>query len=81
MTETTSSTHADWSMPAAPRGGSWRLSGRVWPTLRDAPSDAEAVSHILMVRAGLVRQLAAGLYTIMPFGLRVIRRVEAIIRE
>ncbi|MFP5452010.1 MAG: proline--tRNA ligase [Thermoleophilia bacterium] len=81
MTQTTPSTPADWSMPAAPRGGSWRLSGRVWPTLRDAPSDAEAISHILMVRAGLVRQLAAGLYTIMPFGLRVIRRIEAIIRE
>lgn len=68
-------------MPAAPRGGSWRLSGRVWPTLRDAPSDAEAVSHILMIRAGLVRQLAAGLYTLMPFGLRVIRRIDAILRE
>ena len=61
--------------------GSVRLSGRLWPTLRDAPADAEAVSHILMVRAGLVRQLAAGLYTLLPFGLRSIRRVEAIIRE
>ena len=45
------------------------------------PADAEAVSHILMVRAGLVRQLAAGLYTLLPFGLRTIRRAEAIIRE
>ena len=70
-----------WRLPAAPLGGSVRLSGRLWPTLRDAPADAEAVSHILMVRAGLVRQLAAGLYTIMPFGLRVIRRIEAIVRE
>jgi prolyl-tRNA synthetase len=68
-------------MPPAPLGGSWRLSGRLWPTLRDAPADAEAASHILMVRAGLVRQLAAGLYTVLPFGLRVIRRIEAIIRE
>lgn len=68
-------------MPAGPRGDSWRMSGRVLPTLRDAPSDAEAASHILMIRAGLVRQLAAGLYTILPTGLRVMRRIEAIIRE
>jgi prolyl-tRNA synthetase len=70
-----------WRLPDAPIGGSVRLSGRLWPTLRDAPADAEAVSHILMVRAGLVRQLAAGLYTLLPFGLRSIRRAEAIIRE
>ncbi len=70
-----------WAMPAPPRGGSWRLTGRFWPTLRDAPADAEAVSHKLMVRAGLVRQLASGLYTILPLGLRVIKRVDAIIRE
>lgn len=70
-----------WVMPAAPRGGSWRLTGRFWPTLRDPPADAEAVSHKLMVRAGLVRQLASGLYTILPLGLRVIKRVDAIIRQ
>ncbi len=70
-----------WAMPAPARGGSWRLTGRFWPTLRDAPADAEAVSHKLMVRAGLVRQLASGLYTILPLGLRVIKRVDAIIRE
>ena len=71
----------DWVMAAAPRRGSWRLTGRFWPTLRDAPADAEAVSHKLMVRAGLVRQIASGLYTIMPLGLRAIKRVDAIIRE
>jgi prolyl-tRNA synthetase len=70
-----------WRLPDAPLGGSVRLSGRLWPTLRDAPADAEAISHVLMVRAGLVRQLAAGLYTLLPFGLRAIRRVEAIVRE
>jgi len=59
----------------------WRLSGRLWPTLRDAPADAEAVSHKLMVRAGLVRQLAAGLYSVLPMGLRSIARIEGIIRE
>ncbi len=79
--ETTPEAPEGWALPAAPVGGSLRLSGRLWPTLRDAPADAEAVSHKLMVRAGLVRQLAAGLYTFLPFGLRVVRRVEAIIRE
>ena len=71
----------DWVMASTPRRGSWRLTGRFWPTLRDAPADAEAISHKLMVRAGLVRQLASGLYSIMPLGLRVIKRVDAIIRE
>lgn len=70
-----------WSMPAAPYRGSWRLQGRFWPTVRDDPADAEAISHKLSVRAGLVRQLAAGLYTVTPMGLRVIARVESIIRE
>jgi len=73
-------THA-WRMPAAPRGGSVRLAGRFWPTLRDAPADAEAISHKLMVRAGLVRQLAAGLYSFLPFGLRSLHRVTEVIRE
>ncbi|MBJ7366648.1 MAG: proline--tRNA ligase, partial [Thermoleophilia bacterium] len=68
-------------MPAAPHGDSWRLEGRFWPTVRDDPADAEAVSHKLSVRAGLVRQLAAGLYTLTPIGLRVVAKVEAIIRE
>ncbi|MEW6583394.1 MAG: proline--tRNA ligase [Actinomycetota bacterium] len=70
-----------WAIAAGPTGGSWRLSGRLWPTLREDPADAEAVSHKLMVRAGLVRQLAAGLYTVLPLGLRVLQRVERIIRE
>ncbi len=74
------STHT-WRMPDAPRGGSVRLSGRFWPTLRDAPADAEAISHKLMVRAGLIRQLASGLYSFLPFGLRSLHRVTAIIRE
>jgi prolyl-tRNA synthetase len=82
VSEATSSPPAEgWRLPAAPLGGSWRLSGRLWPTLRDPPADAEAASHILMIRAGLVRQLAAGLYTILPLGLRAIHRIEAIIRE
>src|SRR3989442_14298755 len=51
------------------------------PRLREDPADAEAISHKLMVRAGLVRQLAAGIYLYLPVGLRVIEKVNAIIRE
>jgi len=58
-----------------------RLSGYFLPTLREDPADAEAVSHRLLLRAGLVRQLGAGLWTWLPAGYRVIKRVEAIIRE
>lgn len=50
-------------------------------TLKEAPSDAEVVSHRLMLRAGLIKRLAGGIYTWMPMGLRVARKVEAIIRE
>jgi prolyl-tRNA synthetase len=50
-------------------------------TLRETPADAEVVSHQLMLRAGMIRRLASGLYTWMPYGLRVLRKVEAIVRE
>src|SRR3982074_3747223 len=50
-------------------------------TLKEAPSDAEIVSHKLMMRAGLIKRLGSGIYTYMPMGLRVIRKVEAIVRE
>jgi len=50
-------------------------------TLRDTPSEAEIVSHQLMLRAGLIRRLASGLFTWMPLGLRVLRKVERIVRE
>ncbi|HKF82979.1 MAG TPA: proline--tRNA ligase [Solirubrobacterales bacterium] len=58
-----------------------RLSQTFLPTLKDAPADAEAVSHKLMVRAGLIRQLGAGLWSYLPAGWRAQRKVEAIIRE
>jgi prolyl-tRNA synthetase len=58
-----------------------RQSQTFIPTLKDAPADAEAVSHKLMVRAGLIRQMGAGLWTYLPAGWRVMRKVEAIIRE
>lgn len=50
-------------------------------TLKEAPSDAEIVSHKLMMRAGMIKKLGAGIYSYMPVGLRVIRKVEAIVRE
>ena len=50
-------------------------------TLKEAPADAEVVSHQLMLRAGLIKRLSAGIYSYMPMGLRVIRKVEAIIRD
>ena len=50
-------------------------------TLREAPADAEVVSHQLMMRAGMIKKLGAGIYNYMPMGLRVIRKVEAIVRE
>ncbi len=50
-------------------------------TLKEAPADAEVASHRLMMRAGLIKKLGAGIYTYMPMGLRVIRKVEAIVRE
>src|SRR3569833_2977242 len=50
-------------------------------TTKEAPSEAELVSHKLMLRAGLIKRLGSGLYTWMPLGLRVLRRVEAVVRE
>ena len=58
-----------------------RLSEYFLPTLREDPADAEALSHKLMVRAGLIRQLGAGMWSWLPAGYRVVKNVEAIIRE
>src|SRR5699024_10549537 len=58
-----------------------RLSAFALTTTRETPADAEIISHQLMLRAGMIRKLGAGLYTWSPLGLRVLRRVEAIIRE
>jgi len=51
------------------------------PTLKEAPAEAEVVSHKLMLRAGLIRRLTLGIYTWMPLGVRVLRKVEAVVRE
>jgi prolyl-tRNA synthetase len=58
-----------------------RFSKIFIPTLREAPADAEAISHILMLRAGYVRQLASGLYIYLPLGWKVMTKINAIIRE
>ncbi|PIE02250.1 MAG: proline--tRNA ligase, partial [Thiothrix nivea] len=58
-----------------------RVSRFPMSTLREVPADAEVISHQLMLRAGLIRREASGLYSWMPYGLRVLHKVEAIIRE
>ena len=58
-----------------------RYSQYFLPTLKETPGDAEVVSHQLMARAGMIRKVAAGVYDYLPFGLRVIRKVENIVRE
>ena len=58
-----------------------RTSQLLLPTLKEDPVDTVVMSHKLMLRAGLIRQLASGLYTWLPLGLRVLRKVERIVRE
>ena len=58
-----------------------RQTDLLLPTLKETPADADVISHQLMLRAGLIRQLASGLYSWLPLGLRVLRNIETIIRE
>ncbi|MCC6755874.1 MAG: proline--tRNA ligase, partial [Solirubrobacterales bacterium] len=58
-----------------------RISRSLLPTLKDPPADAEAISHKLLVRAGMIRQMGAGLWTYLPAGLRTHRKIVQIIRE
>jgi prolyl-tRNA synthetase len=58
-----------------------RLSRYFLPVLRETPSEAQIVSHRLMLRAGLIRQEAAGIYAWLPLGFRVLRKIEQIVRE
>ncbi|HOI17875.1 MAG TPA: proline--tRNA ligase, partial [Geobacteraceae bacterium] len=58
-----------------------RYSNYFIPTVKETPADAEVVSHQLMLRAGMIRKLAAGIYNYLPLGLRSIRKVENIVRE
>src|SRR3989304_4577273 len=58
-----------------------RFSRMLLPTLKETPSDADVVSQKLMMRAGMIRKVAAGIYNVLPLGLKVIRRVEGIVRR
>ena len=58
-----------------------RWSNTFIPTLKEAPAEAEILSHQLLLRAGLVRKLTGGLYTFLPAGLRALQKIEAIVRE
>ena len=58
-----------------------RMSRYFLPTLKEDPSEAQIVSHRLMLRAGMIRQSSAGIYSWLPLGLKVLRKVEAIVRE
>jgi prolyl-tRNA synthetase len=58
-----------------------RLSQAFLPVLKESPADAQIVSHKLMLRAGLVRQTAAGIYAWLPLGYRVLKKIEQIVRE
>lgn len=58
-----------------------RLTQLFFSTLKEVPKDAEVISHQLMLRAGMIRKVAAGIYTLMPLGLRVLRKFEGIVRE
>ena len=58
-----------------------RYSQYFLPTLKETPADAEVISHQLMLRAGMIRKVAAGIYSYLPFGLRSLRKMEQIIRE
>jgi prolyl-tRNA synthetase len=58
-----------------------RFSSALIPTVRDAPADAGNVSHALLTRAGFIRKVGAGSYDFLPLGLRVLRKIEAIIRR
>jgi len=58
-----------------------RVSNMFFQTLREVPAEAEIASHQLMLRAGLMRKLASGIYSFLPLGYRVFRKIEQIVRE
>ncbi|MEK9722700.1 MAG: proline--tRNA ligase, partial [Rhodospirillaceae bacterium] len=58
-----------------------RLSRYFMPTLKETPAEAEIVSHRLMLRAGMIRQSSAGIYSWLPLGFRVLKNIERIVRE
>ena len=67
--------------PSSQDKSSLRVSRSFLPVLKESPSDAQIVSHKLMLRAGLIRQTAAGIYAWLPVGFRVLKKIEQIVRE
>src|SRR6185437_5925285 len=65
----------------SPRSRAVRWSNALIPTLKETPADAVAPSHVLLLRAGMIRQLGAGAYTYLPLGLRVLHKAVRIVRE
>jgi len=64
-----------------PKGNPMRTSHYLLATTRETPADAVVVSHQLMLKAGLIRKLAAGMYTWLPMGLRVLQKVTEVVRQ
>jgi prolyl-tRNA synthetase len=58
-----------------------RVSKMLIPTLREVPAEADTISHQLLLRSGMVRKVAAGVYTLLPLGNRVVKKIEKIVRE
>jgi len=58
-----------------------RYSRLLIPTLKEAPAEAQVISHVLLIRGGFIRKIAAGIYTLLPLGLRVVHKIERILRE
>ncbi len=72
---------AAWPIQPSKTDTSMRLSRYFLPILRETPKEAEIVSHRLMLRAGMLRQEAAGIYAFLPLGLRVLQKICTIVRE
>jgi prolyl-tRNA synthetase len=58
-----------------------RLTKTLVPTLREVPAEADIISHQLLLRAGMLRKVAAGVYTLLPLGYQVVRKIERIVRQ
>ena len=73
--------HASWMPTTTRRGAITRWSKTIIPTLRDAPAEATTPSHQLLLRAGYIRQVAAGVYDYLPLAWRSLRNIEDFVRE
>ena len=72
---------ADRIPATAVHGFAMRLTAYFMPTMKETPAEAQIVSHRLMLRAGMIRQASAGIYSWLPLGFRVLKKIERIVRE